>query len=1004
MLKDSRQQRILAVLLVQRAIPGPAELKTELIFANTHVSMKTTIGLAGLAWTTTVNGLSWPWNKRGAYEYPPPYAYPEPYTTVVETQCTSTQVVTLPPETSSYGCPITTYDTTPCSSIEVIPGEVSSYSCSTVTKVSVGQMACYHDPCPIQYSDSTVYSPCSTTLPDKSTTIHYDCENEGTTEVPCETVITPTTTSLSTYQCTTTVTVTDTSVSTDTVISTESVPVPYPVPTTVVQTITKDGSVVVTTQTQSVAVPYPVPTTVVQTITRDGSVVVTTQTQSVAVPYPEPTTVVQTITRDDSNIVTTQTTTRDVVVPTTILVPTLSVSTVTEEGQTFLRTFTVTNNVPVVTTAIATVVSVEQGTTITSLQTITQTLPAITQTLPAPEPVIVVSTVLSVEQGTTVTSLRTITQSLPAPEQVIVVSTVLSVEQGTTVTSLVTLTQTHVLLPPVIISPPAPATATEAAPPASSPSPPPSPVCSNTGAVPTPDSAGCQGRDCAIIFDERAYVHWELLPNGPPLLTEIVFVNPSARQTCITTSCNSELFTQSYSTSLTSCAFPPCPSNFLDCKCNIVVGLNLPNGQSTSVTQIGDSGWNINLGPTATAQNVGVCGGPDGGSCVTSTVTTLFTNVVYTGIVTSTAVFNTGLGSTVTNYLLPDLTDYFPEGNPFGQCTTATLATPSPEVTTPPEKLRARQARRQEGEGGSKFFTFSQAPNIVARGATLTVGVDPTSSETPNVPAESAVVASNAAAPSQGNNIPASSSAASQPAPAAQSSDAVTSPSSPAQSSQQPATAPAASVSNAGTDTAVAPISTAGSPAPETPVSTPGSPAAETPVSIPGSPAPETPISTPGSPAAETPISTPGSPAPETPASTLIPTAPGSLSAGGSPVLTETVFYSQILPPASQTALSQLSELSQGASTYTGDELGTYICSVLGCSYDPTGGVMFTNNGTATGNELPGSATTTTSGTTATNTSSAPASTSSTGAAVRGRETNTIWLALVMAIVWSFDW
>jgi hypothetical protein len=79
-------------------------------------------------------------------------------------------------------------------------------------------------------------------------------------------------------------------------------------------------------------------------------------------------------------------------------------------------------------------------------------------------------------------------------------------------------------------------------------------------------------------------VAWTLLPGGPPLLTEVVFENPSARQTCITTSCNSDAFTEYYQTSLESCLIPPCPSNYLDCHCSIVVGpITLPNGQVTSV-------------------------------------------------------------------------------------------------------------------------------------------------------------------------------------------------------------------------------------------------------------------------------------------------------------------------------------------------------------------------------------------------------------------------------------
>lgn len=61
--------------------------------------------------------------------------------------------------------------------------------------------------------------------------------------------------------------------------------------------------------------------------------------------------------------------------------------------------------------------------------------------------------------------------------------------------------------------------------------------------------------------------------------------------------------------------------------------------------------------------------------CLTSSSTVLFTELVYSGSV------NTSSGLPVNNYVLPQLTDYFPTGNPLRSCTTASLVayTPNPQ-------------------------------------------------------------------------------------------------------------------------------------------------------------------------------------------------------------------------------------------------------------------------------------------------------------------------------------
>lgn len=60
--------------------------------------------------------------------------------------------------------------------------------------------------------------------------------------------------------------------------------------------------------------------------------------------------------------------------------------------------------------------------------------------------------------------------------------------------------------------------------------------------------------------------------------------------------------------------------------------------------------------------------------CLTRASTVLFTELVYAGSVNATS------GLPVNNYILPQLTDYFPPGNPLRSCTTASLVSYTAEA------------------------------------------------------------------------------------------------------------------------------------------------------------------------------------------------------------------------------------------------------------------------------------------------------------------------------------
>ncbi|PPJ58122.1 hypothetical protein CBER1_11168 [Cercospora berteroae] len=429
---------------------------------------------------------------------------------------------------------------------------------------------------------------------------------------------------------------------------------------------------------------------------------------------------------------------------------------------TYTATATVTNNVTNTvisrTTDFDTVISTstivsEVTTTVNGTPIVVPTAIFITQD--APPASTIVSEVTATEDGETFVRSTTIfiTQSADTVTQIpdpvtLPASTIITtiVRSGTTITTVITqapsvVVQTSLVTqpapPPQIIDGPAPpaqtVTITVAAPPETITLPPPTPECSQTGLVPVSDSAGCGGRNCQIEFEEEAAVHWSDYPllEAPPLRTAITFINTERRQTCITTSCDSELFTRSYSSSQVSCLRQPCPSNSLNHECEIVVGpLVLPDHSTTSVTQIGSSGWNLRLGPTATANDVGLCGGgvPQ---CVTATSRALETPLIYIGDV----IAQNDSNAVPTAYLLPQIGEYFPPGDPFGACETATLNSVAGYGVQ--SMLRKRQNR---GAPNAKLDLWKGAPDFVPQ-QVFTVGdaqsaVLPSTDAPVNAPAE----------------------------------------------------------------------------------------------------------------------------------------------------------------------------------------------------------------------------------------------------------------------------
>lgn len=130
--------------------------------------------------------------------------------------------------------------------------------------------------------------------------------------------------------------------------------------------------------------------------------------------------------------------------------------------------------------------------------------------------------------------------------------------------------------------------------------------------------------------------------------------------------------------------------------------------------------------------------------CLTRASTVLFTELVYTGSI------NTTSGLPVNNYILPQLTDYFPSGNPLRSCTTASLVSYTAEARP---ALAKRQL--QEPLAINTFpakprltdsVTYSAAPVVVdtstaASGATNTGGDGFATQESGTAPSNTATAA-----------------------------------------------------------------------------------------------------------------------------------------------------------------------------------------------------------------------------------------------------------------------
>ena len=455
--------------------------------------------------------------------------------------------------------------------------------------------------------------------------------------------------------------------------------------------------------------------------------------------------------------------------------------------------------------------------------------------------------------------------------------------------------------PPEIVTSP-PQTVTVQAPPATITVAPPPPVCVETGLIPVSDSAGCDGRNCQIEFQEGAAVHWVNMSSAPPLRTALTFINSASRQTCITTSCNTELFDRVYKTSLSACARPPCPSNTVNCDCSIVVGpIVLPGGSTTSVTQVGPSGWNVNLFSTATANDIGLCsaGGPQ---CVTATARNLAAPIVYRGEVSSTALTNNGTGAVSTRYLLPGLGDYFPPGDPFGACTTVELNSIDGGYA---QRLRARQVAGPN----SKDVTWPGAPDLIAS-------------------------ASPQFAMAAADNIGTTSAETTAEVVTTSSASAGSSPTSPAPqqtTTQQPSGEESASS--------------------ETPPNNQGATSVSTqPEVITESPSSASPTSTAVPPPNNSPPSGEISSSTQT-GVTVTGTPVSALS--GTIYVTNTVYYSMVYAPDQQSILNAVSMIETGARTVPSQDFGAYITSLLGLNQ--TSGTAGTT--TSSGSASPATAT-----------------------------------------------
>lgn len=161
-------------------------------------------------------------------------------------------------------------------------------------------------------------------------------------------------------------------------------------------------------------------------------------------------------------------------------------------------------------------------------------------------------------------------------------------------------------------------------------------------------------------------------------------------------------------------------------------------------TQTGGSGYNLILGPTAVAHAVPTIDSCGFAGCLTRASTVLFTELVYTGSV------NTSSGLPVNNYVLPQLTDYFPTGNPLRSCTTASLVSDTAEAHPALAKRQVQVPLVTDVFAGvpdltaTSSFTVQQAvldSSALASGSANADGNGPTAPKSLTEPSDTATAA-----------------------------------------------------------------------------------------------------------------------------------------------------------------------------------------------------------------------------------------------------------------------
>lgn len=142
-------------------------------------------------------------------------------------------------------------------------------------------------------------------------------------------------------------------------------------------------------------------------------------------------------------------------------------------------------------------------------------------------------------------------------------------------------------------------------------------------------------------------------------------------------------------------------------------------------TQSGPGGYNLILGPTAEAVNIPTVSCGTAG-CLSSLSTVLFTELVYTGMVNSTT-FPAAYGSISTDYFLPQLTSYFPAGNPLASCTTLSL------IEYTPNAQSVLQKRNDINQQNSQTYVWPGANSLTST-STLTFRAGHSVSLTSTIP------------------------------------------------------------------------------------------------------------------------------------------------------------------------------------------------------------------------------------------------------------------------------